>query len=240
MTLLFLTLAALGTAILSGIFGMAGGLVLMGVYTALLPVEAAMVLHGLTQLLANGLRAGLHARQIDRRGLALYALGAGLAWAILRVVAYVPDAKTVYLLLGALPIAARLAPRSRWLTFAWAPAATLAGFLVAGLQMIAGVAGPVLDLFFLDRTLDRHAVVGTKAATQTLSHFLKIGFFYEMVPAGTIAPVTVGAVLVGAAVGTVIGTAILNRWSNEGFQTASRWLVLGIGIVYLGWGLSMP
>ena len=52
------------TSLLSGVFGMAGGVVLMGVFTALLPVAAAMVTHGAVQLIANGFRAVLHRRHL--------------------------------------------------------------------------------------------------------------------------------------------------------------------------------
>ncbi len=84
MSIPLLTLAAFGTAVLSATFGMAGGLVLMGVYTAVLPVEAAMVLHGLTQLLANGLRAVVHVRKVAWPGVAVYAAGGAAAWLLLR------------------------------------------------------------------------------------------------------------------------------------------------------------
>jgi hypothetical protein len=43
-----LALAALVTAFLSGILGMAGGMILMGALLALLPVADAMVLHGMS------------------------------------------------------------------------------------------------------------------------------------------------------------------------------------------------
>ena len=54
--------AALGTSFLSGIFGMIGGLVLMGVLLLFLPVPAAMTLHAITQMTANGWRAACVAR----------------------------------------------------------------------------------------------------------------------------------------------------------------------------------
>jgi len=38
------------TAFLSGIFGMAGGLILIGVLLVILPVPEAMMLHGVTQM----------------------------------------------------------------------------------------------------------------------------------------------------------------------------------------------
>ena len=49
--------AVLFTSFLSGIFGMAGGMILMGLLLAMLPVATAMLLHGITQLASNGWRA---------------------------------------------------------------------------------------------------------------------------------------------------------------------------------------
>ncbi|MDO8379597.1 MAG: sulfite exporter TauE/SafE family protein, partial [Phenylobacterium sp.] len=57
---LFITVLAFVTATLSGVFGMAGGLVLMGGLALVLPVSAAFVTHGVLQLVANGWRAILH------------------------------------------------------------------------------------------------------------------------------------------------------------------------------------
>src|SRR5258708_25794870 len=59
-----LMMAALGllmvaTAFLSGLFGMAGGLILIGVLLALMPLPTAMVLHAITQMASNGWRAFL-------------------------------------------------------------------------------------------------------------------------------------------------------------------------------------
>jgi uncharacterized membrane protein YfcA len=43
-------LTMVATAFLSGIFGMAGGLILIGVLLVILPVPEAMMLHGVTQM----------------------------------------------------------------------------------------------------------------------------------------------------------------------------------------------
>src|SRR5882757_880675 len=53
-----LVVAALGllmvaTAFLSGLFGMAGGMILIGVLLALMPLPTAMVLHGITPFMAR-------------------------------------------------------------------------------------------------------------------------------------------------------------------------------------------
>jgi uncharacterized protein len=44
------------TSMISGVFGMAGGLILMLILGQLLSVPAAMVLHGITQFFSNGWR----------------------------------------------------------------------------------------------------------------------------------------------------------------------------------------
>ncbi len=69
--LAILGLAALmtATAFLSGIFGMAGGLVLIGVLLAIMPVPTAMALHAVTQMASNGWRALLWRRHIVWRQL---------------------------------------------------------------------------------------------------------------------------------------------------------------------------
>ena len=44
------------TALLSGVFGMAGGLILIGVLLVVMPLPQAMVLHAVTQMASNGWR----------------------------------------------------------------------------------------------------------------------------------------------------------------------------------------
>ena len=57
---LFLVVMSFVTAAISGVFGMAGGLLLKGALALVLPVSATFVVHGLLQLVANGWRAILH------------------------------------------------------------------------------------------------------------------------------------------------------------------------------------
>src|SRR5918993_3020258 len=61
-----LAVAVFATSFLSGIFGLAGGLVLMGMLLLFLPVTTPMVLHAITQMASNGSRAFLWRRHADR------------------------------------------------------------------------------------------------------------------------------------------------------------------------------
>ena len=79
MTQILLLILVLATATVSGVFGMAGGLMLMGGLTIAMPVAAAMVTHGAVQFVSNGWRAVIHRRHIDWRIIAFYGAGSAIA-----------------------------------------------------------------------------------------------------------------------------------------------------------------
>ena len=54
--------AIVSTSFISGIFGMAGGMILMGILLAFMPLAPAMVLHGLVQTASSGWRSLAMAR----------------------------------------------------------------------------------------------------------------------------------------------------------------------------------
>ena len=90
----------LATSFLSGIFGMAGGVIFMGVLTALVPVATAMIIHGAVQMVSNGYRAYLWRRHIHWSVFRRYALGSAAAVLLLFALSWHPDKQMVYLMLG--------------------------------------------------------------------------------------------------------------------------------------------
>src|SRR5258707_11747553 len=84
--LAILAVSALVTSFISGILGMAGGMILMGILLAMLPLPVAMMLHGITQLASNGWRAFLWRAEVDWRVFRGYALGAFAALALFAAV----------------------------------------------------------------------------------------------------------------------------------------------------------
>ena len=70
-----LLVAVFFTSMLSGIFGMAGGLVLLGVLLAILPVGTAIAVQGAIQIVANGSRALFSRDFIDWKILGIICLG---------------------------------------------------------------------------------------------------------------------------------------------------------------------
>ena len=232
MFILLLSLTALVTATLSGVFGMAGGMLLMGVYVALLPVPTAMVMHGGTQLVSNLSRAWLLRRHVYWHGFAYYVLGSSVAFALLLGIRYTPDPLVVFLGLGLTPFVAQLLPAD-WLDFQRPRAALVTGFQVAAVQLMAGAAGPLLDIAFVETRPDRSQVVATKAVTQVFSHTLKLVYFGAAVQTSQLSLPLLAAVGLATLAGTRLGTAVLARLSDVGFKRYSRSIVLAIGAMYL-------
>ena len=241
---LVILVTVLVTAFISGIFGMAGGLILMGVLAAMLPVATAMVVHGAVQMVSNGYRAFLWRQYIDWRVFRRYALGALAGFLVLLLVAWRPEARAVSLFLGH---TARLV----WLPKSWLRLdilqrgqAELAGFAVQALNTLGGVAGPLLDIFFVTTEMDRRAIVATKSVTQVLAHLVKIVFWGVpvMAAAGEAAfpPVWFFVMAVPLSMlGTTLGGKLLERMSDVDFKRAMKWLVTAIGAAMLlkaaGW-----
>lgn len=79
------------TATLSCIFGMTGGLMLMGGLAGLLTVSAAFVTHGALHLASNGWRAILHRKFLCWRIVGYFAVAALAAAIISGLLSYRPS-----------------------------------------------------------------------------------------------------------------------------------------------------
>ncbi|MEL6569799.1 MAG: sulfite exporter TauE/SafE family protein [Pseudomonadota bacterium] len=228
------------TAFISGIFGMAGGIILMGVLIALpsVTVASAMIIHGAIQMVANGWRAYLIREHIDWIATRRYAVGAAIGVAGLFAVTWVPNKQQVYLVLGLLPLLIWV-PKERFhLDIQRRRDAIGAGIVVQALNTIAGVAGPLLDLFFVNNEMTRQEIVATKSITQTLSHLIKIGFWTVPVVSaagwGAMPPAWfLAAAIPIAMTGTWAGGRVLAIMSDVNFKAWMKWLVTAIGAVML-------
>ncbi|MGE0358778.1 MAG: TSUP family transporter [Burkholderiales bacterium] len=234
-----LAASALLTSFISGILGMAGGMILMGVLLALLTVPQAMVLHGVTQLASNGWRAILWRRSIDWRvfrGNAWGSLAALAAFTGLQLVVAKPVALVI---LGLTPFVGLALPERLALDVARRGHSFACGVVCTGLQLLAGVSGPILDVFFVRSKMDRRAVVATKASVQSLGHVLKIAYFGGLVGAAQRGTVDfwLAVLMVALAItGTTLSRRVLERLTDVSFRQWTRWTVMTAGVVYLAAG----
>jgi len=236
------TVVAFATSVISAVFGMAGGMILMGVYAAALPVQVAMILHGVTQLFANGFRAFLLRDRIYIAGLGWYALGAALALAFFVWLALVVARPVVFVLLGGIPLVLSLVPRRFAPRFEHKAPAMACGALVTAAHLLAGVSGPLLDVFFVRAELDRFEVIATKAVTQTAGHAMKIAYFAALVPDSGLEveiPLWLYPTLVACAyLGTKAGGKVLESLSDAHFRRWTGRIVVALSLLYLWRGVT--
>lgn len=232
-----IVIAAFLTAILSGIFGMAGGLVFMGVLAWMLPAAMALALHGVVQFASNLWRATLHRRHVAWPVLLWFGLGSAAAIGLFSLILFQPTRFAVFLGLGLMPVLVWLPERWIRLDAANRGHALGGGFVSTGLALVSGVSGPVTDLLFIHSRLTRHQVVATKALMQAIGHASKILVYGAVLlgAAGRAAvplPVTAAAIAVSM-VGIMVGGVILERISEAQFRFVRRWLVTLIGAAFL-------
>lgn len=246
-TFIFIVVAAtvVLTSFISGILGMAGGMILVGVLLALLPVPAAMMLHGITQVASNGGRAWLWRAHVNWRIFFGFAIGSLLVLLLFTVVRFIVSKPVAYIILGLTPFIGFLLPKRLELNVDTRGHPFGCGVICTGLQLLAGVSGPLLDVFFVRSSLDRRGVVATKAMSQTLSHFIKIGYFAAIAttvtgsggfpPELSIALIATSVVL--AFVGTSLARQVLEKVSDANFRRWTQWTVLTMGVLYLATGI---
>ena len=235
--------AVLATSLLSGVLGMGGGMILMGVFALLMPIPTAMVLHGVTQAAANGSRAWIHRQHIQFEVLGFYVLGSllvllGFFWLVITV-----EKSWFFVFLGSLALLSLVTPKSLQLDVTRPVTAFVCGIAVTLCQLLVGVSGSVLDIFYLNSPLNRFQVVATKAFTQTLGHLFKLIFFGWLLwtdPQAMGAPWWMFVAVVALATsGSKIGAWVLHRMNDQAFRYWSKWIIGVIGCLYLYKGVAI-
>ncbi|MDE0225625.1 MAG: sulfite exporter TauE/SafE family protein [Gammaproteobacteria bacterium] len=236
MTAFVILATVLATAVLSGVIGMAGGVLLMAVLVTLLPVASAMILHGAVQAASNGARFLFLREHVMWGILPFYAIGALLAVLLFIALAFVPDPALVLILVGSFPWLARIVPTLRGLDVRRPATGAACGATVTAAQLLAGASGPLLDAFYLRTEVDRRSIVATKALTQAAGHVVKIGYYawvsnavLDEVAIADIPIWLVGAGIVLAVLGARIGTRLLERFDDRQFRRVTGWVILGLG-----------
>jgi len=235
-----LGLAITVSSFISGVFGMAGGLILLGVLLHYFTVPAAMILFSIIQFFANGWRAAQWWGFVRWRIFWLYCLGAGVAFTAMRFIAFVPDKALVYLLIGLMPFMVEAVPAAWRPNIEWRGVPFITGALTTVVQFMAGVGGTFLDLFFQKSMLDRKTTLATKAVSQTASHVLRAAYFYSL---GSMSDSVSGWAILAAVALAIFGTAlaplVIERMTDHGFRQWTRAIILAVSSIYLVRAVSL-
>ena len=170
-----LTLCGFGTAFLSGVAGLGGGTILIGVlYAAGMAPAEAVPLFAAVQLVSNSSRTVAYLRHVEWSAAGWFALAAVPATLLLAPFAAAVDADVVCLLLALLILAslapgrsdqAPLPPRAAYLT---------AGLLNGSLGLFVGATGLFVGRLFFRPEWNKETTIGTLAMTQVIGHGLRV------------------------------------------------------------------
>ncbi len=199
------------SSFLSGVFGMAGGMVLLGVLLNYFDVATGMILFSIIQLFANGWRV-LQWRR--------YVLWPILGWYV--VMPFVVEA---------LPAAMR--PNIEWRGVPF-----ITGLATTIIQILAGVGGLFLDIFFQKSMLDRKTTNATKAVAQSFSHVVRALYFGSLSGVGDLPLWATGPAVLLAIAGTSLAPFVIERMTDHGFRQWTRAIIFAISAIYLaraGW-----
>ena len=232
-TMIILLVACFATATVSAILGMAGGVTLLGVMTALLPAPVVVPLHGVVQLASNWTRTWAFRRHVRWPIFFVFMAPAVLGVAIAATIR--ADLELTWFrawvgvfILGFL-VWRRYKPELRNPPL-WSYA--VLGLAAGMLGIFVGATGPFLAPFFLRDDFDNEEVIATKAVCQTWIHLLKVPAFLALsFDYGPYAPML--AALIAAVIGgTYFGKHLLKLISKERFVFWFQ-LVLALLAVYL-------
>src|SRR3979490_3278676 len=168
------------SSFLSGVFGMAGGMILLGVLLNYFDVATAMILFSIIQLFSNGWRALQWRSYVLWPIFAWYVLGAFISFAFMWTIAFVPDKGMVYLALGLMPFLVEALPVSIRPNIERRGVPFFTGIATTLIQILAGVGGLFLDIFFQKSKLDRKTTNATKAVAQSFSHVARALYFCSL------------------------------------------------------------
>ncbi len=235
-----LCVVAVLTATLSAIIGMAGGITLLSVMLLYFEPLVAIPLHGVIQLVSNSSRSIVQRRHIDWGilwrfsallvpmgffGLALaQSLPPTVARALIGAFVLIATWRPAWLLIGTHP--ERSDARRRFVTL---------GAVVGFLNFTVGAAGPLIAPFFLRIGLTRQALVGTKAACQTVGHLVKIAIFGAAGFAFANYAVELAMLSLCVIAGTWIGSRMLESVSEAWFTRLYKAVLTLIAIRLVLW-----
>ena len=217
------------TSALTAAFGIGGGLALLAVMAAGLPVATLIPVHGVVQFGSNAGRAIVQRAHVNWQ-VVLWFCGGGLLGAAIGglTVTNLPDAP-MKLALAAFVLFMVWGPKPKSIGRSL-PAMGLGGAVGGTLTMFFGATGPVTAAVLNARRPGKMEQVATFSVCMTVQHILKVfafgllGFaFADWVP------LIIAMIATGFA-GTLAGTALLRRMPEHVFKTGLNWLLTGLAL----------
>lgn len=214
----FLVACALGSSVISGVVGMAGGIVLLSAMTFVMPIRLIIPIHGCVQLVSNFSRTWMLRGHVRKNIFLSFIVGLPFgAVASVLVIKQIKDPRVFLALIAAVIFWALFKPKkfSALKIPIWA--FSVVGALTGFLALLVGATGPFIAAFFLRDDLSKEEIVATKASVQFASHLLKIPAFLTLGFDYSEHFVVIAAMSVAVIVGTKLGVGLLKGITPKAF-----------------------
>jgi uncharacterized membrane protein YfcA len=227
------------TSVVSGVMGMAGGMLLLAVLLLRLEPTVAIPVHGAVQLVSNASRAFFLRRHVEWSAVWRF------VWPLL------PAGAVGILLLAYVPASgSRIAIALFVLATTWhqrffaigkgeraKSLLPVGGALVGFFSTLVGATGPLLGPFILALDLGSQPTIATLAACQIFQHGSKVLLFglrgFDV--AGYALPCAL--LCLCAVLGSAIGTRLLDRLPEKAFKLTVRFTLTALALQQLYVGL---
>lgn len=227
-----LFVAVVLASVLSALFGLAGGTMILAVLTWSVGIKNAVPLHSVVQFVGNVARIGVYYKMIEwkivRYFIMLTLPGAYLGGLCVDFFAE----KWLELAVGVFILITLAIPKPKFKNGLRYEVFTLLGFLGSFLGMLVAVSGPFIASFFVLNNITKERMVATKSVCQGITQIVKLLVFVTVVRF-SFAQYSLLLVLLGLAtvIGSLIGRYLIEKISEKTYNTLNNSL---LGIIALG------
>jgi uncharacterized membrane protein YfcA len=171
-----LTIFAMITSAIAGVFGFGGGMLLIAIMPSFLPAAVIIPIHGMVQLASNSSRVALSLNQVAWHLLPPFLIGSAIGLALFTTLLFKLTSDYIPLAIGSyILFSLWLKPFSdamkRFESF------YIIGALQTGLSLIVGATGPLTHNILLKKLQNKDQIIATGAILMSISHLAKIVAF---------------------------------------------------------------
>jgi uncharacterized membrane protein YfcA len=238
---LLLIVVSFFTSALTAAFGLGGGVAMLGALAQTVNPGVVVAVHAIVQFGSNVGRAFVQRAHVLWPVAIRFALGS-IVGVLIGAYAFIAIPERLFLAILGLFI----------LTMAWIPKPNIPGLDKAGVvlggaisavaTMFVGATGPLTNAILKAIGADKKQIVATQAMCMTVQHTLKalafgfIGFsFREWIW-------LVLAMIASGLAGTMLGTKLLDRMSEETFSFILKWMltIIALDLIRRAVGIALP
>ena len=118
------------------------------------------------------------------------------------------------------------------------------GFIVSASLLIAGVSGPILDIYYVKTSLSRFQIHATKGVTQGIGHVVKVAYFIVIL--GLVEdglgplPIWIFIIVIPVAyLGSIASRRVLKAMEDQQFKKYTQTATMAVGAIFLTKGIHL-